>query len=169
MNLAGIPLRFDEQVRIRLIQRVVSKFIDLGLFFLLGILLPYPFGPLLGFLYSLLGDGIRYKGFQGQSLGKKIIRLQVRRKSDGKPANFQDSALRNAPVGVATFFALLPFLGWIILVLVGVPLMVLEVYLMISDEKGRRLGDVMGDTEVVDLRPNGREGTRGMARTGSEK
>jgi hypothetical protein len=37
------------------------------------------------------------------------------------------------------------------LVLVGLPLMVIEVYLMLRVEHSRRLGDVMGDTEVVQL------------------
>jgi hypothetical protein len=40
----------------------------------------------------------------------------------------------------------------IILGLIGLPLMVMEVYLMISVETGHRLGDVMGDTEVIEKR-----------------
>ena len=65
------------------------------------------------------------------------------------PASIKASILRNAPVGVATFFAIIPVWGWIILGIIGIPLMVMEVYLMATVETGLRLGDVMGDTEVI--------------------
>lgn len=58
--------------------------------------------------------------------------------------------IRNAPIGVATFFGIIPFWGWIILVLLGIPLLALEVYLMVTLANGGRLGDVMADTHVVE-------------------
>jgi uncharacterized RDD family membrane protein YckC len=118
-------------------------------------IIPYPVGPLLGFFYSLGADSLKLGSHQSQSLGKKFFRLQVvsrvRQGSNGlrEPCNLKESIYRNAPVGVATFFGLIPVWGWLILFVIGVPLMVMEIYLMLSVETGHRLGDVMGDTEVI--------------------
>lgn len=139
-----------EADKVRIANRVVAKCIDLATTMGLAVLLPYPLGPLLGFLYSIFADGLNFGRLKGQSLGKKVMKLQVIHLVREEPASFRDSALRNAPVGVATFFAIIPVWGWLILGLIGVPLMVMEVYLMMTVERGRRLGDVMGDTEVVE-------------------
>src|ERR1700747_3239557 len=139
------------------LHRVFAKAIDLTLVWLLTWALPvlYPVGPLIGFLYSLSADSLKFGSHQSQSVGKRIMRLQtvsqIRHTSDGmrEPCNLKESIYRNAPVGVATFFALIPFWGWLGMIFVGVPLMVMEVYLMLSVEAGHRLGDVMGDSEVI--------------------
>jgi len=142
------------QAKVKVLSRVAAKMIDLFLVVFIGAvpILPYPLGPLLGFAYSLFGDGIQKGPFSGQSVGKKLMKLRVVRKGTQTPASWRDSALRNAPVGVATFFAIIPVWGWLILILIGLPLMIMEVYLMLSVETGQRLGDVMGDTEVIDVR-----------------
>jgi uncharacterized RDD family membrane protein YckC len=142
------------QAKVNVLSRVAAKLIDLFLVVFIGAvpILPYPLGPLLGFAYSLAGDGIQKGPFFGQSVGKKLMKLRVVRKGTDEPASWRDSALRNAPVGVATFFAIIPVWGWIILILIGLPLMIMEIYLMLSVETGQRLGDVMGDTEVIDVR-----------------
>lgn len=145
-------LPLSTQAKVSVVNRVFAKVVDLFVFFLLAFILPYPVGPLAGFLYSLLGDGIQYKGFRGQSIGKKLFKLQVINTLQKRPANWRDSMLRNTPVGVATFFAIIPLWGWFILGLIGVPLMVMEIYLMLSVETGHRLGDVMGDTEVIEVK-----------------
>lgn len=132
-------------------KRVIAKTIDLLIVFLLAAMLYYPVGPLLGFFYSLFADGINAGHFYGQSIGKKLIKLQVLNTLTKKPANWRDSALRNTPVGVATFFAIIPVWGWLFLALMGLPLLVMEIYLMLSVETGHRLGDVMGDTEVIEV------------------
>ncbi|MEK6580320.1 MAG: RDD family protein [Bdellovibrionota bacterium] len=145
---------FASHARVNILNRVAAKMIDIVAVVAMGAILPYPLGPLVGFLYSILADGIHYKGLEGQSLGKKILGLQVVSTIRKKPASMRESALRNAPVGVATFFAIIPVWGWLILGLIGIPLMVMEVYLMMTVESGRRLGDVMGDTEVVEFKKN---------------
>jgi uncharacterized RDD family membrane protein YckC len=156
--------------RVGTLNRILAKMIDLLLVFALAAILPYPVGPMAGFLYSLTADGLKLGKVRGQSLGKKVFKLRVvqivsRNVADPGggggladsetvvretvPASFRASCLRNAPVGVATFFGIIPFWGWIILGVVGLPLMVIEVYLMVTVAGGHRLGDVMGDTEVV--------------------
>ncbi len=140
-------------VKTSVINRVAAKLIDLALVISVAAILPYPLGPLVGFAYSLLADGIVYKGIAGQSVGKRVLKLQVLNKDTHKPATYRESALRNAPVGVATFFAIIPVWGWLILGLIGMPLMAMEIYLMLTVESGHRLGDVMGETEVVEFKP----------------
>jgi uncharacterized RDD family membrane protein YckC len=145
-------LPIQSHAKVSVLNRIAAKAIDLLFVFILATLLPYPIGFFLGFLYSLLADGIQFKNFHGQSLGKKLMKLQVVNVATQKPATFKDSVLRNTPVGVATFFGIIPIWGWIILGIIGVPLMVMEVYLMLTVETGHRLGDVMGDTEVIEVK-----------------
>lgn len=135
----------------RVLNRVVAKLIDLAIVGVLALIVIYPLGPLLGFIYSILADGLPIGALKGQSVGKKLMHLRVVHTKRKAYASLRDSALRNAPVGVATFFALIPIWGWLILGLVGIPLMAMEVYLMLSVESGHRLGDVLADTEVVSL------------------
>ena len=133
------------------VNRVIAKLVDLTLVIGMAAVLPYPLGPLLGFLYSLLSDGFSGGPFKSQSIGKKIMKLRVIHPATRQGASFKDSALRNAPVGVATFFGIIPVWGWLILALVGIPLMVMEIYLMVTVVTGHRLGDVMAETEVIEV------------------
>jgi uncharacterized RDD family membrane protein YckC len=142
----------NHQLKVSVLNRVLSKIIDIVIIVAMAAILPYPLGPLLGFLYSLFADGLNYGPFKGQSIGKRLLGLRVRSRIRNQPANFKESALRNAPVGVATFFAIIPVWGWVILALIGIPLMLMEIYLMLSVDTGHRLGDVMGDTEVIELK-----------------
>jgi uncharacterized RDD family membrane protein YckC len=138
--------------RANVFNRILAKLIDLLLVFLFAILLPYPIGPLLGFCYSIFADGLDFSQIPGASLGKRVMGLRVVHVLEKRPAFWKDSLLRNAPVGVATFFAIIPVWGWLIAVLIGLPLMVIEVYLILTVETGHRLGDVMADTEVIEVR-----------------
>lgn len=131
--------------------RCVAKGLDLCVIFFLSIVLPYPVGVLLGFMYTLIHDGL----YKGQSLGKRVFHLRVMHLKTGEPCTLRESVIRNAPLGVATFFSIIPFWGWIILVLLGIPLVALEVYLMLTLANGGRLGDVMADTQVVET-PRGK-------------
>ena len=143
-------MQMGTEIKVGVLNRVVAKLIDLFLVFLIGALLPYPIGPLAGFSYSILCDGFNFKGLRGQSIGKRLLKLQVINKVTGKPASWRDSLLRNSPVGIATFFGIIPIWGWLILALIGLPLMIMEVYLIATVESGHRLGDVMADTEVIE-------------------
>lgn len=142
------PVATDE-VRVQPLPRVFAKFIDLFIVMILAALI-YPIGPLIGFLYSIFADALPLKGFSGQSFGKKVFKLKVvSTKLGDPPIRWRDSIFRNAPVGVATFFGLIPVWGWAILALIGFPLMIIEIYLLVKAPRGQRLGDVMADTRVV--------------------
>jgi hypothetical protein len=156
-NSDALPVP-SEQRRANPVRRVGAKFVDLAIVMVFAAAF-YPIGPLLGFVYSLFADALPIKGFSGQSLGKKLLKLRAVSLrpypvmgKDGFPAlSYRDSLFRNAPVGVATFFALIPVWGWAILALIGFPLMIVEIYLLVRAPRGQRLGDVMADTEVVEL------------------
>lgn len=140
------------RTKVAVIQRGVARGIDLLLVVLIAALVWYPIGPFLGIAYSLLADGFHKLGFRGQSIGKRIVGLRVVRAGDGRPAGWRESALRNLPAGIATFFAIIPLWGWVFFVLVGVPLALIELFLMLRLENETRLGDVMADTRVLEVR-----------------
>ncbi len=149
--LAVLP-SIEHSHKVNVVHRVAAKLVDLFLVIFVALLLPYPLGPLLGFAYSLVADGIPHDKWKGQSIGKKLFGLQVINQVRQEPADLRDSIMRNAPVGVVTFFAIIPLWGWVILTLIGIPLMALEIYLMVKVDTGHRLGDVMGQTDVVSIR-----------------
>ncbi len=138
-------------VQVSVISRVMAKMIDLVVVMALGALIKYPLGPFVGFFYSIAADGMNFGPFVGQSVGKKFSGLRVVSTKRKAPADMRDSILRNAPVGVATFFAIIPVWGWLILGLIGLPLMLMEIYLMLTRAFGQRLGDVMANTEVLEV------------------
>jgi hypothetical protein len=142
------------------VSRLIAKAIDLALAMFL-VALYYPVGPILGFLYILCADGLP----GGKSLGKRVLRLRFLRKlgvytgkrvvslrvtntATGKPATFQDSVIRNSTVAIPVLFLLVPLLGWLLWVVMGIPILAIEIYLMTRLEQHARLGDTMADTTV---------------------
>lgn len=132
------------------LNRLIGKAIDLTLvIFLAG--LPqvhpafYPLGPLAGFLYILVGDGL----MQGRSLGKRVVGLRVINTTTGKAATFKDSIQRNSTVAIPVLFFMVPLVGWLLWFVIGIPILAIEIYLMTRLEQHARLGDTMADTQVL--------------------
>lgn len=90
-------------------------------------------------LYLLLRDGLGL----GQSLGKRALGVQVVELKERRPARMRESAVRNLPL----------FLG-LLLSLVAHPIFVLvlgvEAVTVFQDAKGRRMGDRLAETQVID-------------------
>lgn len=128
-----------------LLNRFLAKFIDFLIIGALAISIKAPIGSLAALTYALIADGF----FDGRSLGKKMIGLRVVNLKTGMPCSFKDSILRNIPMGLTVFFALVPILGWILLFTVGVVVILFESYLVFSDSGGIRIGDIFADTQVV--------------------
>jgi uncharacterized RDD family membrane protein YckC len=105
-----------------------------------------PAGPLAAVLYILIADGLK----DGRSIGKRVTRLCVINNTAKRPADFKDSIVRNAPIAVAFIFFLIPFWGWLLYFIMGIPILAIEVYLMRSLNKQARLGDTMADTRVLE-------------------
>jgi uncharacterized RDD family membrane protein YckC len=104
-------------------------------------------GPLVAAIYLLVADGL----LQGQSPGKKIFGIKAVVPSTRAPAGFQESMLRNAPFAAATLCWALPLL-WPLFFLVGVPVVGYEAWRVWDEPLGRRLGDQLADTQVVDTK-----------------
>lgn len=127
------------------LNRLIAKAIDLII--VVALVSPnaiYPAGPMAGFLYILICDGL--KG--GRSLGKRVVGLQVVNTVTGKKASFKDSIVRNSTVAIPTLFSMVPIVGWFLWIVIGIPILAIEVYLMTRLDQQARLGDTMADTKV---------------------
>jgi uncharacterized RDD family membrane protein YckC len=95
-------------------------------------------------LYILISDGL--KG--GRSLGKRVVGLRVINTTTGRDADFKDSIIRNSTIGFPVLFSVVPLVGWILAIVIGIPILAIEVYLMTRLDQQARLGDTMADTKV---------------------
>ena len=136
-------------IRTATLSRVIAKAIDLFIVLIISILL-YPFSLLIGLLYISFADSL----YGGQSVGKKIIGFSVISLEDGKPCSAKQSVIRNLPIIIPLSFAIIPPWGILFCVLLLIPLMILELYLLFKLDSGHRLGDVMADTTVCGNDPN---------------
>ena len=126
------------------LKRIVARLVDLLVAWALTLVVP-PIGVLGGILYLAVADGVQ----RGQSLGKMAFGLEVVLGS-GDPCTLKASAYRNLPFSLALLFAVIPFIGWILLVLAIVPVLLVELWLVIVDDRGERLGDRISGTFVVE-------------------
>ena len=67
----------------------------------------------------------------------------------GRNSFLKSSVIRNIPVGLITFLMIIPFWGWILSLVVGIPLGLIEISLIVRADKRQRLGDVMAETVVL--------------------
>lgn len=120
----------------------------------------YGVGLLLGAGYILARDGLEYDFMDRRSIGKKMMKLRPIR-LDGSAMDLNTSIMRNWPLalgsivwgfanmagGLAIFFiaGLLYFLAWLASLLGLV-----EGILVLVDKDGRRIGDKMANTHVVE-------------------
>jgi uncharacterized RDD family membrane protein YckC len=130
--------------KVSIINRLVAKGIDIIIILVFALILN-PVGPIIAIFYSVCADG-----FEGKSIGKRLVGLQTLHSIKKTPSGFKESIIRNIPIGIFIFFASIPIF-WIILIIVGIPLLLLEVYLFCTLESGHRIGDILADTMVVQL------------------
>lgn len=126
--------------------RALGRAIDVVIFGLLAELVFY-IGPLVALVYLLLADGL----IDGASIGKRLTKIKVVRNSDGKPAKVFDSLLRNAPLGIAGLFVLIPLVGWALFLTLGLAIILFESYMVWRDPKGVRAGDILAGTHVEEV------------------
>jgi uncharacterized RDD family membrane protein YckC len=131
-------------IKVARFSRLLAKAIDLFIVVVLSIFL-YPVGIVISIAYMTVADSIQ----NGQSVGKKFVGFSVISLEDGSPCSVKQSFIRNLPIIIPLVFAIIPFWGWFIALIVGVPFMALEVYLLYKLDSGHRLGDVMADTTVM--------------------
>lgn len=126
--------------------RCTAKAVDICVVVLLSTLLPQPVSLIFGLLYALLHDA-----WGGQGLGKRLFRIQTVRVSTHAVCTVKESIIRNMPLALVVFFGIIPLWGWLIAFAIGPVLGAVEIYLMSAQNRGRRLGDVIARTRVIDL------------------
>jgi len=104
-------------------------------------------GPLVAAIYLLLADGL----MQGQSVGKRIFGVKAVLPQTRAAAGFPESVLRNAPFAAVTVCWAVPLL-WPLFFLVGLPVLGYEAWRVYEEPLGRRLGDRLAETQVVDAK-----------------
>ncbi|MEI6092192.1 MAG: RDD family protein [bacterium] len=138
--------------KVHAVDRFTAKGLDLIFLVIATLILTvlwYPLAAVGAVCYALFHDAFN----EGVSPGKMIVGLKViRYPEEGTPITWKVSALRNISVAVFTLFALVPMIGWILMFLVGIPLLIFEAYLIYSLESGYRLGDILAGTRVVSYR-----------------
>ena len=108
-------------------------------------------GSLAAATYLLLRDGLDLQYMQGRSLGKHVMGLAPVR-LDGGPMDIETSMRRNWPLAISGLLQasiVIPALVWIGS-LVGTILVLYEAYRVMTDPAGRRWGDDMAGTCVVE-------------------
>ena len=123
------------------LNRFIAKLIDLFIVVAAGEIAP-PVGFLSGLAYILIADG--FAG--GKSIGKWLVGLQTMRLDGPDTAGFRESIIRNLPLGGAQIAYAVPYIGW----LVSLVILAFESFLIIGNEQGHRLGDEVARTHVLD-------------------
>ncbi len=141
-------------VKADLTKRFLAALID-GL--LAGGISILPFiGGIIGAAYILLRDGLELEFMDRRSIGKKLLKLRPIR-LDGQPMDLESSLKRNLPLcigAVGSIFWVIPILGWIVAILLGVIgliVAIVELVMVLTDPEGRRMGDKLGATKVVEV------------------
>ena len=123
------------------LNRFIAKLIDLLMVVAADEIAP-PVGFLSGLAYILIADG--FAG--GRSIGKRLVGLQTLRVDSQEPAGFGESIIRNLPLGAAQVAFAVPYVGW----LISLAILAFEGLLIVGNEQGRRLGDEIARTHVLD-------------------
>ena len=112
-------------------------------------------GGIVAAAYWLLRDGMEFEFMDRRSIGKKVMKLRPVT-LDGSPMDMMVSAKRNwmfALGGVAQLF-IMTIIGAIIgipLMLVAVLIGIIELILVLTDPEGRRFGDKIAGTRVIEV------------------
>ena len=138
---AGHVLERTVYPKAHVLNRFIAKLIDLLMVIAADEIAP-PVGFLSGLAYILIADG--FAG--GKSIGKRLVGLQTMRVDGRATAGFRESIIRNLPLGGAQIAYAVPYIGWI----VALAILAFESFLIIGNEQGRRLGDEVAKTHVLD-------------------
>ena len=91
-----------------------------------------------------------------RSVGKKVMKLRPVT-ADGGQLDMMMSIQRNWMFGfggIMQFLMYIPFIGWLLILPVGLVAFVIgiiELIKVLTDEEGRRFGDVWANTKVVEV------------------
>ncbi len=127
-------------------KRILAFIIDAVLALILGLL------PIIGLLlapaYWLLRDGLTINFMDHRSIGKKIMKIRPIT-LEGKQLEIMDSVKRNWMFAMGPFM-LIPIIGWFIILPLMVIFVLVEIILTLTDKEGRRFGDKIAGTIVLE-------------------
>ena len=126
----------------QMLNRGIARLIDLFIVAAAGQML-VPVGFLGGLAYILIADG--FSG--GRSIGKRLIGLQTVLPGQREAAGFRESIIRNLPFAVAHVAFAVPYVGW----LISIAIIAFEAVLIVGNEQGRRFGDEVAGTQVLEV------------------
>ncbi len=135
------PIDIGVYPKAQVLNRFIAKLIDLLIVAAADKLVP-PVGFLAGLAYILVADG--FAG--GRSVGKRLIGLQTILPRTREAAGFKESIVRNLPFGLAYLMLEIPYIGWAM----SMAMLSVEGLLIIGNGRGRRLGDEIARTQVLD-------------------
>jgi uncharacterized RDD family membrane protein YckC len=125
--------------------RGLARGFDFAVALAVGLSAPFVIGPLLAAGYLAVADGL----LNGQSPGKRLFGVRVVVPARRASAGVAESLERNAAFAVVALCWALPLL-WPVFLLVGVPVVAVEAWRVWREPLGRRYGDQMAETQVVD-------------------
>jgi len=135
-------------------KRFVAALIDAAIAVVVGFI-PI-IGGIISAAYWLLRDGMDFEFMKNRSIGKKVMKLRPVT-LDGGPVDMVISIKRNwmfALGGVVQFLMFIPVVGWALIPVVGVIALILaiiEIILVLTDPEGRRMGDKIANTRVIEV------------------
>lgn len=124
-----------------ILNRFIAKLLDLLIVSAIG-QIPLDAHFLAALTYILISDGFA----DGRSPGKQIIGLQIVASETGAHTSFKESIIRNLPIAFAYLLVQIPYIGWFL----GSGVLGFESLLLIGNPKGRRVGDELAKTQVLD-------------------
>ena len=133
-------------------KRAVALIIDAVIAFVVG-LVPI-IGGLVATAYWLVRDGLDIEFMDHRSIGKKVMKLRPV-SVDGSPVDIMTSVKRNWMFGLGGLVQLFAFtiIGLVIAIPLGFIAFVIgiiEIVLVLTDAEGRRFGDKLAGTRVVE-------------------
>jgi len=130
-------------------KRAAAVIIDWVIAWVVAIIIPFV-GGLIAAAYMLLRDGFEVNFMDRRSLGKKLMKLRPVT-LDGSPVDITVSVKRNWVFAIGPVLMIFPVVGWVFGSIVGIIIGIIEVVLVFSDEEGRRMGDKLANTKVVEV------------------
>jgi len=135
------------------LNRFIARSIDLIIVVALYEIIP-SIGYFAGLIYLLIADGL----FEGRSVGKKLMGLKVVLENNTE-CGYKESIFRNFPFAVGFIlcgiFGAIPLIGWLMSFIIIVVILAFESLVIIGSDNGKRLGDEIANTQVVEEEQGG--------------